>query len=104
MEFSLISLIVHPSYRRKHIGMQLLYEILSDARDHAYSIVHLHLRESNLAGLALFQKIGAQIIHVLENFSSDREKVFYLELYVKETLEKLNFFSDSVNRVPDTLN
>jgi ribosomal protein S18 acetylase RimI-like enzyme len=95
MEFYIGSLIIHPNYRKRHIGLRLIQALLLDAKNHALFIAHLHIRQSNSSCITLFQKLGSKTLNLLENFYSDLEKGLYMELYVEETLQKIEIILNS---------
>jgi [ribosomal protein S18]-alanine N-acetyltransferase len=69
-EGHLISLAVHPSYRRRGIGESLLREALKTL---PAKKIRAEVRRSNRVARAFYQKVGFQIAGVLSNYYGNED-------------------------------
>jgi [ribosomal protein S18]-alanine N-acetyltransferase len=62
---------IHPDYRRKGIGKDLLIESLLEAFATGVRLCYLEVRRSNLAAQSLYEKFGFQITSVRPHYYRD---------------------------------
>jgi len=63
-----ISLAVHPDFRRRGIGKELLQKLLEALLERGATHVRLEVENSNEAALALYQKLGFRIMGLLRDY------------------------------------
>ena len=57
-EGEITNVCVRPSARRRHVGARLLEELLGRVETGDVAVIHLEVRESNAAAIALYEKFG----------------------------------------------
>ncbi len=67
-ELHINNIAVHPGYRRRGVGSQLLEEILRRARAKGATAGYLEVRASNDAATALYQRYGFKLIGRRRNY------------------------------------
>ncbi len=67
-EIHIANLGVAPEYQRLGIGYTLLYNVLQVARSSGFAFAHLEVRQSNLAAIALYQKLGFERVGMRKNY------------------------------------
>ncbi|MHB8111804.1 MAG: ribosomal protein S18-alanine N-acetyltransferase [Syntrophorhabdaceae bacterium] len=58
IEMHIMNIAVHPSYRRRGIGFEMMSRILGIARQYSVEECFLEVRESNMSARRLYEKIG----------------------------------------------
>ena len=66
-EGNITNIAVNPDYRRKKIGLKLISEILKRAKQIGVTDVILEVRETNVAAISLYEKMGFRITGVKPN-------------------------------------
>jgi [ribosomal protein S18]-alanine N-acetyltransferase len=61
-EIHVTNLAVHPSFRRRGIGRQLLAPLLDEGRRRGIALVLLEVRPTNAEALALYESLGFRVI------------------------------------------
>lgn len=89
---------VHPRYRRRGIGQQMVAKLISKLSSHRRTSITLEVRETNLAAQLFFKSQTFKGVRVLRGFYEDSGEDAYLMRYclgneVPEDLE------ESVNRL-----
>lgn len=74
----IISLAIHPSYRRKGYAKMLISEILRRFKDNGVKVVRLEVRVSNKPAINLYLKMGFKIAYTLKNFYLDGEDAYVM--------------------------
>lgn len=69
---------VHPEYRRRGVGDQMLTKLAGKLSDQRRSRIMLEVRERNLAAQLFFRKAGFRAITVLRDFYEDTVEDAYL--------------------------
>ncbi len=67
-EADITNVCVAPEYRRRGIAEKMLQFLIKEARKKEINIFFLEVRESNLAAIALYEKMGFQQIGIRKNF------------------------------------
>lgn len=67
-EGEIINIAVDPKRRRNKVGEQLVNELIKKAKNYALEVIHLEVRESNSAALALYKKFGFYEIAKRKNY------------------------------------
>ncbi len=57
-ESHILNLCIHPEWQGRGLGRKLIQRLLKVARQHGAETAFLEVRESNLAALALYDKLG----------------------------------------------
>lgn len=75
-----ISVAVHPSYRRQGIGMALLVHASERAyKEYGAQEVYLEVRVTNAPAISLYKKLGFEIKGVNKRYYSDGEDAYVME-------------------------
>jgi [ribosomal protein S18]-alanine N-acetyltransferase len=72
----IITLNIHPNYRRKHIATKLLQEIQTLLKQRGIGECQLEVRENNHAAIKVYQSRGYQIMGKLENYYGKKHGLF----------------------------
>lgn len=72
-EIQILDVAVHPEYRRKGIGEQLLHHALTAGRMRNALSANLEVRRSNVAAIALYEKFGFREVAVRRRYYRDGE-------------------------------
>ncbi len=84
-EIHLITVAVHPSFRKHRIGSRIIDFMLEDARKNRVETISLDVRPSNTAGLKLYAKYGFRQVGVRKKYYQDNdEDALVLGLSLKE--------------------
>lgn len=67
-EGNITNIAVNPDYRRKKIGLKLISEILKRAKQIGVTDVILEVRETNVAAISLYEKMGFEEAGIRKNF------------------------------------
>lgn len=59
---------VHPDFRGKGIGKAMMKHILEKTRKEGAAFVHLEVRMSNTAALALYKRLGFEVLGTRKNY------------------------------------
>ena len=70
-EAHLVTLAVHPSFRRKSLGSQLLKYLLKEMKQQNLDKITLEVRYSNLIAQRFYQKFGFKKIAIRPNYYAD---------------------------------
>jgi len=81
----IISIAVHPSYRRQGIGIKLARELIRRLRSAGCSEVSLEVRISNIPALSMYGKLGFVQVSVIQNYYRDGEDAALMRLPLGET-------------------
>ena len=85
-EMHLLNLAVHPNWRRRGIGRQLIEYLLADAAREQRNAILLEVRTSNHAALELYRRFGFEDLTVRPGYYADNGEdalVMLLELNEK---------------------
>jgi len=77
-EANVVNIAVHPEWRRKGVGKFLVREVLSMAKARGARLVTLEVRVSNEAALALYRRLGFDIIAMRKRFYQKPEEDAYV--------------------------
>jgi ribosomal-protein-alanine N-acetyltransferase len=69
----LASMAIHPAYRRLGVGQALLQATERRVKEYGVNEINLEVRQTNLAGLAFWQKMGFIPFGALPGFYEDGE-------------------------------
>lgn len=67
-EIELISIAVHPQFRRQHVGEALMNQMIQMAQTKNIHIIYLDVRESNLGAQALYERFGFKRVGVRKRY------------------------------------
>ncbi len=88
-EAHLMNFAVHPEWRRKKIGTQLLQFGINFCRNKGVKSVWLEVRANNLPALSLYQKMGFQTRGIRRGYYQDTgEDALLMELLLEEENER----------------
>lgn len=74
----IISIAVHPSYRRKGIGSALLLRTIENLKKMGVKMVYLECRVSNRAAIKFYEKHGFRIIKRVPSYYRDGEDAYVM--------------------------
>jgi ribosomal-protein-alanine N-acetyltransferase len=74
----LITLDVHPEFRNRGIGSELLKKSLGKLREMSHPVAHCQISVNNAASLALHRKFGFQIRKILKNYYGPGRNAYLL--------------------------
>jgi len=74
-----VSIAVHPNYRRRGIGSALMVEVLRRMKD-LYNVdeAYLEVRVSNIPAIKLYEKLGFKIVKVIKHYYADGEDAYLM--------------------------
>jgi len=74
-----VSIAVHPNYRRRGIGSALMVEVLKRMKD-LYNVdeAYLEVRVSNTPAIKLYEKLGFKIVKVIKYYYADGEDAYLM--------------------------
>ncbi len=80
-EIHIVNIAVAPEYQRCGIAQMILQNIIQAAAKAGYVRAHLEVRKSNLAAIALYQKLGFKIVGVRKNYyQAEKEDALLMSL------------------------
>lgn len=79
-ELHILNVAVHPSWRRRSIGVRLVSEVIAEARRAGAKRAMLEVRRTNLAALNLYESIGFTRIGLRRDYYGQGEDAFVMEL------------------------
>lgn len=77
-EGHVISIAVHPEWRRRGVGRRLMLQLLERMRRMGVRWVRLEVRVSNEAAINLYRKLGFSIEGVLKSYYRDGEDAYLM--------------------------
>jgi len=77
-EGHVISIAVHPEWRRRGVGKRLMLELLEKMRRMGVRWVRLEVRVSNEAAINLYRRLGFSIEGVLKGYYRDGEDAYLM--------------------------
>lgn len=84
-EGDIINIAVEASLRKKGIGKALLERLLNEGNARGLQVIHLEVRESNLAAIALYEKYGFKTIALRKGYyHKPLENALIMEYKVEE--------------------
>ena len=88
-EAELLRIAVDPDKRRKHIGSELLDDMLDYADYEGYTAIFLEVRDSNSPAIALYRKNGFELIGKRADYYKDPvEDALIMELVIEDPDEE----------------
>jgi len=75
----IISIAVHPQWRKRGIGTALMLEAMSKLKSLGCSLVYLEVRISNYSAIKLYKKLGFRIVKRLKRYYRDGEDAYKME-------------------------
>lgn len=79
----IVSIAVHPKYRRRGIGTELLKALTDTLQSKELSAVWLEVRQSNKAAIRLYGRIGFEVIGRIRGYYSDGEDAIIMSKTLK---------------------
>jgi ribosomal-protein-alanine N-acetyltransferase len=77
----IVNLAVHPAWRRRHIGGQMLSKLVSKLSSHRRTKISLEVRETNLPAQLFFRAQGFSALRVIRGYYDDTGEDAYLMQY-----------------------
>ena len=77
-EGHVISIAVHPEWRRRGVGKRLMLQLLEKMRRMGVRWVRLEVRVSNEAAINLYRRLGFSIERVLKGYYRDGEDAYLM--------------------------
>ncbi|RLE67442.1 MAG: hypothetical protein DRJ43_07425 [Thermoprotei archaeon] len=74
----MISIAVHPEWRRRGVGKRLMLQLLEKMRRMGVRWVRLEVRVSNEAAINLYRRLGFSIEGVLKGYYRDGEDAYLM--------------------------
>jgi len=74
-----VSLAVHPEYRRKGVATSLMTESLYELSERGFSTVFLEVRVSNEGAFSLYRRLGFREVGVKKGYYDDGENAYYMK-------------------------
>ncbi len=78
--FFIVSIAIHPLYRRKGIASLLLSKTIEECKKLGCRKIGLHVRTKNMPAIRLYKKFGFKIKKFIPSYYSDGESSYYMEL------------------------
>jgi ribosomal-protein-alanine N-acetyltransferase len=78
----IISIAVHPQYRRLGVGKALMSKIIETLKSHNIKNVILEVKKSNTPAQRLYEKIGFRRIGEIKSYYEDGEDAFVFSLAI----------------------
>jgi ribosomal-protein-alanine N-acetyltransferase len=79
----LVSVAVHPHYRRRGVAWRLMAELVKTLKNKDVDEVLLEVRESNKAAIRLYKSLGFQPRKILQKYYEDGENALVMSLRLK---------------------
>jgi ribosomal-protein-alanine N-acetyltransferase len=89
-QFMLLNLAVHPQYRRRGVGRQLVERLISKLSQHRRDKITLEVRERNLTAQLFFKALGFQAVRVLREYYPDTGEDAYVMQYRLSDAQQLS--------------
>ncbi len=104
-ELHLMDFAVHPAWRRRGIGMQLIQQVLLTAREKGIEKILLEVRASNLPAQRLYQKFGFFQIGERRNYYyKPREDAFVYQLNRVHEIPPFMLLENGASEAPNLKN
>ena len=84
----IVSIAVHPQFRKKGFGTKLLIELLNIFQNKGKNIIRLEVRTTNVAAIALYKHYNFEIIEQIKNYYTDDEDAYLMELELSPDLNQ----------------
>jgi len=75
----IISVAVHPSERRRHIGRAIMGEVLKTLKDTGVATVRLEVRQSNAEAQRFYESLGFRRSYTLDNYYGEEDALVYFK-------------------------
>jgi len=69
----IISIAVHPEYRRQGIGVALILRLIEILKEQGASVIRLEVRKSNIVAQKTYAKLGFRILHAIKKYYENGE-------------------------------
>ena len=80
----LVSIAVHPNYRRRGIATKLIKELLKRLREKSISYVYLEVDVMNEAAIRLYQKFGFTTVERLSSYYENGHDAYLMVLFLQK--------------------
>jgi ribosomal-protein-alanine N-acetyltransferase len=84
----LVNIAVMPSLRGRGHGEALLVHVLRHARSQGAEVMHLEVRETNPAAVALYQKYGFAVLGRSARYYSDGAPALFMETDLAQSVDR----------------
>ncbi len=74
----ILSIAVHPNYRRRGIATKLMVSIEKEAKKHNAFLMRLEVRASNCAAINLYKKLGFSESYIIPKYYRDGESAIVM--------------------------
>ncbi|TSC58499.1 MAG: ribosomal-protein-alanine acetyltransferase [Candidatus Peregrinibacteria bacterium Greene0416_19] len=92
----ILNFAVHPEFRRKEIGSQMVEKLRSKLSSHRRTKITLEVRETNLPAQLFFRETGFQGVRVMREYYEDSgEDAFLMQYQLDESGDE----GDAINRI-----
>jgi ribosomal-protein-alanine N-acetyltransferase len=86
-EIAVLNLAVHPRFRRRGVGGQMVAKLVSKLSPQGRTKIRLEVRESNLDAQLFFRQHGFKAVHVLrDHFEDTGEDAYLMEYCIPEAV------------------
>jgi len=82
-EGHVVSLAVHPEYRRKGVATALMKELLRRFNDKGVRAARLEVRVSNEAAIKLYEKLGFKKVGIIKRYYADGEDAYLMVVQLR---------------------
>lgn len=79
-ECEVIDIAVDLKFRRRGIASQLMEDVIGFCKDSVIPVIHLEVRESNIAAISLYEKVGFKRVGFREKYYSNGENAVLMSL------------------------
>jgi ribosomal-protein-alanine N-acetyltransferase len=81
-EAHITNIAVHPEYRRKNVGKNLMRQLILKAKDMQLTKMTLEVRQSNQVAISMYEKFGFVFCGLRPRYYADGEnaRIYWLEL------------------------
>jgi ribosomal-protein-alanine N-acetyltransferase len=94
----ILNFAVHPTFRRFHIGAQMVGKLISKLSSHRRTRITLEVRETNLAAQLFFRTQGFRAVRVLRSYYEDSgEDAFLMQYRLAD--DNSDEFESTINRI-----
>ncbi len=82
-EGHITNIAVHPDYRRRGLGKQLISEFIRFAGERNLSLLTLEVRESNAPAISLYESLGFSLVGKRKHYYEGKETALLMTLFLK---------------------
>ncbi|MHA1615764.1 MAG: ribosomal protein S18-alanine N-acetyltransferase [Candidatus Njordarchaeales archaeon] len=79
----IVTIAVHPNWRRKGLGTMLMRKILNYFRKNSCKKAYLEVRVSNEPAIKLYQRLGFRKVRIIKHYYEDGEDAFLMAKFLE---------------------